>query len=254
MMRNRFRTAFSIAAAMTVALVQQGCGKCGDTPTERQSEVATATPDTPAAAAPGAATATDVAPAARPEPEGIDAAARDRILTALLALEVPDMGRSRAQRNNDTVLLQFDRLKANDSGNIGTVEVSAGFCVGCAPDAKIDESARREQIKTELGDLHAGNPDLVIEFGEFELAPERKGQQVYRRSFVIKDEARVAVHTLGVDFFEADRVVRLLAYPRTGFPDSAEAFDKQYTRADLEADLKRVFVAIWPVLWPQTMP
>lgn len=240
-----------LVAAAGLAIQAGGCGKCGSETAEHAAEVTTATPAVSAITADGAAA---VEPAVKPQPEGLDAEAREKILTGLLALEVSGTGRSRATRNADMVALQFDNSAANASGNIGTVEASAGFCVGCGPDTTMDADGMRARIKAELGEIHAENPSLTIELGDFELAPERSGKLVYRRSFVVKDDARASVHTFGVDYFEADRVVRLLAYPRTGFPDSAEAFDKQYSRPELEADVKRVFAAIMPVLWPQTMP
>jgi len=228
------------------------CGKCGDKGGGEAEEEAAAEV-TQASPIEGASTIVDLKLPTEPEPGEPDADGKEEVLNALLALEIPEMSKSRASRNGDTVTLQFDHIKANDSGSIGTIEVTAGFCAGCQPtDAGVAEEDRMKRTKEELGEVHAENPDMVIEFGELELAPERMGSKVYRKSFAIKEEARAAVHTLSVEFYEANRMIRLMAYPRTGFPSDAAAFEAQYTRAELEADIKAVFAGAMPVVWPPT--
>jgi hypothetical protein len=237
-------------AAALAGLQLQACGRCGDDAAGGEApEAAMASPVDGAASTTPKVGEPEAVPAGVPDEDG-----REALLKALLELEVPGMSRSRATRNGDLVTLQFDTTAANASGNYGTVEVVAGFCVGCTSNAPAAEEveARIASLKEELGEPHSANPDLRIELGELELAPARMGATTYRKSFIANDDTRATVHTLATEYLDANRVVRLFGYPRTGTPETLADFEAQYTRAELDADQKRVFAAVSAVLWPST--
>lgn len=179
-----------------------------------------------------------------------EAAARAKVLAGLAALEIDGLTRGRGEAGAQVALLQFDEKAPNAKGQSGTVELSAGFCAGCAPLERATFEARRDELRKQLGDMHAKNPALVLDIADFELMPERKGVAIYTRSFVVDGEARALVHTLEVQFVDNGRVVHLTAYPRSGIPASAADLAQNYTRAELEALVRKVFGAVAKVLWP----
>ncbi len=193
------------------------------------------------------ATVGDVAAEVAVDPE---AAARAKVLAALAALELEGLARARGEVGAQVTLLQFDDKAANAKGQTGTVELSAGFCAGCAPVERASFEARRAELTRQLGDVHAKNPGLVLDIVDLELMPEKSGVAIYTRSFVVDGEARALVHTLEVQFVDNGRSVHLTAYPRSGIPATAEALAENYTRAELEALVRKVFAGVSSVLWP----
>lgn len=179
-----------------------------------------------------------------------EAAKRAEVLAALAHLEIDGVTRGRGDVGPQTAQLQFDDKAPNGKGQVGTIELAAGFCQGCVPVEKATFEARRDELKKQLGEMHAKNAELVLDIGELELMPERKAVAIYTRSFVIEGEARALVHTIEVFFVDNGRTVHMTAYPRSGIPASAKELEEGYTRAELEALARKVFQGVAKVLWP----
>lgn len=170
-------------------------------------------------------------------------------LELLSQLEIAGLTRSRSQLQNETVMLQFDSAP-NAKGNVGSVELTVSACRDCAAPVLKDFEARREQIQQQLGELHAKSPGLVLEIKDFELMAQRSGVQIYSRSFIDDGTTRASVHMLEVNFVENGFAFRFHAYPRSGFPASADELAAAFTREELEALVRTTFKAASEVLWP----
>jgi len=225
----------------------------------------TPTPDAAPTATATATTTTSAADAATPEPSPDALASADDAqveevvdertarLEALTRLDVPGFTRSRGALQRDLVTLAFDTA-ANAKGNVGAIELTVAVCQPCATTTVAELEGRKDMILQQLGELHAKNPGLVFSVNELELAPERKGAATYARSYVDDGTTRASVHTLEVQFADNGYAFRFQAYPRSGFPTSAEELASAFTQDELEAAVKRVFVAASAVLWPPSRP
>lgn len=184
-----------------------------------------------------------------------DAAEDDRAarLERLAALEVPGLTRVRSHVQRELATVQLD-TPANAKGNSGSVELTASICDDCTMPKLADLEARKDQLKAQLGELHAKNPSLVLDLKELELLPQRVGLETYSRSFVDDGTTRAAVHMLEVTFVDNGFTLRFQAYPRNGLPATADEQAAAFTREELEGAVKTVFKVAADVLWPPSKP
>ena len=239
---------------LTIAFILTACGKSQpvvtpDTGSGSPGDDATAAvvhadadPQSPVDAPDGAVDATD---------DAGEVAEELRLMQRLGALEVPGMARVRSQVHNDHVTLQFETAAPNAKGNTATIEVTIGLCAGCVAPTKVEVEDRKAQSLAQLGELHAKNPGLVFELDPaLELMPQRNALATYVRSFVDDGVTRAAMHTLEVTYIGFDKSVRLLAYPRSGFPQSQAELAEAFSKEELVAAVKAVFAGAAAILWP----
>jgi len=166
-------------------------------------------------------------------------------------LEVPGMTRSRAQLASGYVTVAFESA-VNAKGNAAMVELTVSACKDCARPAVADIEAHKQERQDALGELHAKNPKLVFTIAPLELMPERTGVEVYARSVVVDDATHAVLHTLEVNFVDNGFAFRFFAYPQSGMANSDEELVAAYSQAELEANVKALFVATSAALWPPT--
>jgi len=238
-----------VKSILIVLLILMGCGKSQPS----------LPPVTGTTAGDAGATLPDATLVSPDVSEPLDGASTDaaevteevRLMQALGALEVPGMTRVRSQVQNDHVTLQFATATPNAKGNTATIEVTIGLCSGCVAPTKAEVAERKDQSLAQLGELHAKNPGLVFEVdAELELMPQRKAAATYVRSFVDDGVTRAAMHTLEVTFIGSDKSLRLLAYPRSGFPQTQAELAEAFTKDELVHAVKAVFAAAAAIIWP----
>lgn len=244
-------------SVLAIALFLVACGKgepaAPDAGATTREEDATLPGVLTDAAEPKAAgdAAVDLAADALGNDDAAEVAEELKLMQRLGALEVPGMTRVRSQVQNDHVTLQFATTAPNAKGNTASIEVTIGLCAGCVPPTRAELEDRKTQGLAQLGDLHAKSPTLVFELDpELELLPQRKALATYVRSFVDDGVTRAAMHTLEVTFIGSDKSVRLLAYPRSGFPQSQAELSEAFSKDELVAATKAVFAAAAAILWP----